>query len=334
MVPMICPITREPLQSVGDGELVAPRSGNRYPVVSGIPILLPDPQERERIVKTNWDAAGGENGGDAGGAGDGGAAASALSFYNKTAHNVDHRRDQDERAVIERALAQVAPAAAGAAVLEIGTGAGRFQGTGGDDRYVALDYGFTALRDYLDPRYQRVCGTAEALPFPDASFGFVFTLDALEHVPRADLAFAEIDRVLGPGGVALVAPAWHCRQYVCDGVLVLPYHELSFAKKLTKATLPIRESAPMRAATMIPPRVLRRFAWIAGGRKPTRLKYRRLRANYERPLCSDSDACSSIDSHEGSLFFASRGYDVLSPGPAASQQILGRHVRLTVRKPA
>ena len=46
-----------------------------------------------------------------------------------------------------------------------------------------------ALRQYIKPQYQRVCATAERLPFPDNSFRFLFTIAALEHVPRADLAF-------------------------------------------------------------------------------------------------------------------------------------------------
>jgi SAM-dependent methyltransferase len=40
----------------------------------------------------------------------------------------------------------------------------------------------------------------EALPHPDASFDLVITQDVLEHVQRPALAFAEIARVLRPGG--------------------------------------------------------------------------------------------------------------------------------------
>jgi phosphoethanolamine N-methyltransferase len=39
------------------------------------------------------------------------------------------------------------------------------------------------------------------LPFPDASFDIVFSKDALLHVPDKDALFAEIFRVLKPGGV-------------------------------------------------------------------------------------------------------------------------------------
>lgn len=43
----------------------------------------------------------------------------------------------------------------------------------------------------------------EKLTFPDASFDVVVTSDVLEHVRRDDLAFAEIRRVLRPGGIFL-----------------------------------------------------------------------------------------------------------------------------------
>ena len=39
------------------------------------------------------------------------------------------------------------------------------------------------------------------LPFTDASFDVVFSKDALLHVPDKDALFAEIFRVLKPGGV-------------------------------------------------------------------------------------------------------------------------------------
>jgi phosphoethanolamine N-methyltransferase len=45
------------------------------------------------------------------------------------------------------------------------------------------------------------------LPFPDASFDVVFSKDALLHVPDKDALFADIFRVLTPGG-AFAASDW------------------------------------------------------------------------------------------------------------------------------
>src|SRR5213075_2114468 len=120
---------------------------------------------------------------------------SRLDFYNATQNNTLHASTHPYRATVEAMAAKVRGLGA---TLEIGSGGGAMQGIG--DEYVALDYGFTALREYIDPKYQRVCGTAEALPFADRSIAFVLTIDALEHVPRVDAAFDEIDRVLKPGG--------------------------------------------------------------------------------------------------------------------------------------
>ena len=51
-------------------------------------------------------------------------------------------------------------------------------------------------------------GPASAIPEPDASFDFVFSNSVLEHIPDLDPVFAEIARVLKPGGTLLfTAPA-------------------------------------------------------------------------------------------------------------------------------
>jgi ubiquinone/menaquinone biosynthesis C-methylase UbiE len=46
---------------------------------------------------------------------------------------------------------------------------------------------------------------AERLPFPDASFDLVFGHAVLHHIPHLELAFAELERVLVPGGTLVFA---------------------------------------------------------------------------------------------------------------------------------
>lgn len=53
----------------------------------------------------------------------------------------------------------------------------------------------------LSDRARFVCGAPGPLPFADGSFDVVFSKDALLHVPDKDALFAEIFRVLKPGGV-------------------------------------------------------------------------------------------------------------------------------------
>ena len=50
--------------------------------------------------------------------------------------------------------------------------------------------------------------SAENLRFPDESFDKVYSFHTIEHIPDAELAFSEMERVLKPGGkLLLVYPA-------------------------------------------------------------------------------------------------------------------------------
>ena len=316
-----CPLHLEPLDRSDPARWRGVAHGEVYPVIDGIPVLLPDRAQRDRIAQTDWSKP--EITSDTGASG-------PIDFYNKATYEEIYARAEQswERADIDRWLG-AAPLKG--PVLEIGSGRGGLQGVGDD--YVALDYSFTALRKHIDPKYQRVCGTADRLPFFDDTFGFVFTVTALEHVPEAGRAFDEVHRVLKPGGVAYLSPAWHCVQWVCDGVRVRPYRELNLRQKWTKLTLPVRRHALAKALTTLPGRVVRRAAWGASGRSPTSFKFKKLRAEYEHFWESDCDACSRLDSHEACLFFQSRGYDVMQPGGGTVRQLLARHQPVVVRKP-
>lgn len=94
-------------------------------------------------------------------------------------------------------------------VLEIGTGTGTML-------HALLDRGCRArgveLRQDLideakrwygaDLPVERVTGTA--LPFPDAAFDVVISLDVFEHIPDSDAHLREVTRVLRPGGSYLL----------------------------------------------------------------------------------------------------------------------------------
>jgi SAM-dependent methyltransferase len=318
-----CPVHRDPLDDSDGSRLVGLRHGEIYPIVNGIPILLPDSADRERIAQTDWDAPE--------------ATTSNVDFYNRSAGLDDYFRPAGPGAadLLKDYLRQCRISGP---TLEIGSGKGGFQGLSARDdagrgQYIALDYSFTALRRFIDPSHPRVCATAERLPFPDASIAFIFTIDALEHVPNADLAFAEIDRVLKPGGITYLHPAWHCTQYNCEGIPVRPCSQLTLRQKFVKLSLPPRRHPLAKALGALPGRSLRRALWALGGRRPSRFRFHRLRADYQHFWAADADACSRLDSHEGCLYFASRRYEVLNPGATTISQLLCRHVPIVVRKP-
>jgi SAM-dependent methyltransferase len=88
--------------------------------------------------------------------------------------------------------------------LEVGCGEGRVARdlAARGHRVTALDASPTLLRAAAehDPAGEYVLGTAEALPFADASFGLVVAYNVLMDVDDMPAAVAEIARVLVGGG--------------------------------------------------------------------------------------------------------------------------------------
>ena len=113
----------------------------------------------------------------------------------------------------------------GMTVLDLGCGEGRhaFEAYRRGARVVAVDWGrhetettkkwlgaIAAAGEAGDgARFEVVRGDVTALPFPDASVERVIASEVLEHVPDDAAAFAEIARVLKPGGrVAVTVPRY------------------------------------------------------------------------------------------------------------------------------
>lgn len=61
----------------------------------------------------------------------------------------------------------------------------------------------------LSSRRADVLGDLCRLPFPDGSFDVVVCFHVLEHVPSDRDAAAQIARVLGQGGTAVIVVPWH-----------------------------------------------------------------------------------------------------------------------------
>lgn len=190
-------------------------------------------------------------------------------------------------------------------ILEVGSGRGYLQDVVQD--YTGLDISETVANRYHKPF---IVASATAMPFPENSFDAIWSIWVLEHIPEPEAALREMRRVLKPGGVLLLAPAWNCSPWAPDGFVVRPYSDFNWRGKLIKASLPVLDfvtsfRSPIRAVRWL------QYKTFGPG---TSLRFHRLRPNYKVYWQADSDAAISIDRHEVALWFRSRGDDCLNCG--------------------
>jgi len=186
--------------------------------------------------------------------------------------------------------------------LEIGSNKGIFQD-------IIEDYTGVDIAEQLSKHYHKKYFTVSGaeLPFSDESFNAIFTYTTHEHIPDIEFALQEIIRVLKPGGVCLFAPAWHTRPWFAQGYQVRPYSELTFKEKIIKISIPTRDFFLIRWPFIFIRRLSRLFQYLFHRKNPFPLKYKKLKANYEKYWQSDSDACNSLDPFDVILWFRSRG---------------------------
>ncbi len=266
--------------------------GKVYPVVRGIPVLKP---EHTESTETWFEA---------------------MYDGRNRHHDLATEYLRGERAFMEQFARER---------LEVGCGTGCFAET--VPGYVGFDYALNSLLAEGFDTPARICGDARWLPFAEASVECVFSFNTLEHVPEVDQAFAEIDRVLRPGGYLVLKPAWHCTRYTTELIPVLPYSELTVRQMCVKALLPVLRSRPYKFMAWIPSRIMRRLTT----RGASSLRWGRLTPYHGEAWTSDADAVASIDCHEGILYYTSRGYRCLSHTTPA-RQILAGHDLVVLQK--
>lgn len=253
----------------------------------------------------------------------------ARTFYERQYRGDKYSAGMDDREEwnsLDRFCEAFQLRASGKRVLEVGSGRGAFQNI--VPSWIGVDLA-TAAGAFA--RKPFLTASATALPFRSNSFDATFSIAVLEHVPNPQRALEEIARVLRPGGVAYLAPAWHCRPWAAAGLHVRPWRELTWMERMEKATIPLRESLAFRALPTAAFRVLRELALQAGGELDFR--YRRLRPNLEFFWCADSDACNSMDPHEMIAWFLSRGFR--SPShPDLLSRLMVRHGPVILQKPS
>lgn len=191
-------------------------------------------------------------------------------------------------------------------VLEVGAGTGELQDLASD--YTGLDISGSARSHFHKPFVE---ASATQMPFPSEEFDAIWTVNALEHIPKPEQALSEMRRVLKDKGLLFLQAAWQCRPWAASGYHVRPYGDLDVRGKLVKMSIPLRESVAFRALYTFPIRLVRWSASVATG-EPTAFRYNRLNPDYEHYWDADSDAVNSMDPYEAILWFTSRGDEVLS----------------------
>jgi SAM-dependent methyltransferase len=135
-------------------------------------------------------------------------------------------------ALVERSMHRFPFPLEGARVLDLGSGPGHFSRAMADAgaSVLAIEQDESSL-----PIAPRGCsaarGDAENLPLRDASFDGVFCSNMLEHTPQPEAVFAEIERIVRPGGWAWVS--WTNWYSPWGGHAITPLHYLGPSRGLT-----------------------------------------------------------------------------------------------------
>lgn len=96
----------------------------------------------------------------------------------------------------------------GRVLLDVGCAKGRYVKalTRAGARVIGIDRTWNLLKaaSASQPDNSFVLSTATRLPFVDASYDGLLCIEVIEHIPQAEHAFAEMARVLKPGGRAII----------------------------------------------------------------------------------------------------------------------------------
>lgn len=199
-------LTRKPVTDA----TVCASYGHAYPIVAGVPVVKP---QAATAADEDWNRRSG---------------IAYQAFYSSRSRQQDLRSDY---LVAERLL--MARLVKGLEIqgpsLEVGCGTGLFADVVPD--FGGLDYTLELRLATRLEGYRRVCGDAHCVPLPSESVGRVFSFNTLEHSPGVDLAFAEMDRALAPGGLLVLKPAWHAARFTTELIHVRSHGELSFRRQ-------------------------------------------------------------------------------------------------------
>ena len=141
-----------------------------------------------------------------------------LGHYGAPARRKDFRAAKADFVLEMARWGGITNLAPGTTLLDVGCG------IGGSSRILAREYGFAVTGITISPQQvdrareltpsdvsaEFIVGDALALPFPEASFDVVWSVEAGPHMPDKALFARELLRVLKPGGILVVAD-WNQR---------------------------------------------------------------------------------------------------------------------------
>jgi SAM-dependent methyltransferase len=193
--PLRCQQSLEPLEQRGDA-LHAPGSGRTYPIHDGIVFMGYDRADQDFMELTMEEER------------------AAQGTSNDVEGDLEYLRTQSGPSAVDalKALDELDLVQPGARTIDIGAG-------GGWETWLLAEAGFDAwMMDFemnsvwigasyehpALPAGRRLVGDATLLPFADGTFDFAWSKEFAHHVPDKDRLWSEMNRVLKPGGIAVV----------------------------------------------------------------------------------------------------------------------------------
>jgi SAM-dependent methyltransferase len=260
--------------------------------------------------------------------------AAYAAYHEKGMFRLDLREPQLE--LVKHYLASL-DIADNARVVEVGCGLGHLNVS--HPNWQGFEYSDSAIalaKKIYGPQLNIVEADGRDLPVESNSVDFLFSFDALEHIPEVERAFDEIMRTIKPNASGYLHPAWNCRSWQVDKLEVRPYSELSPSAKIGKFLIPLRDNVLFRLVCNLPGRIVRELRLMLGD-KAIPLDYRPLEPDialwerYDRN--ADDDAFISMDAHAALTYFVSRGWTTPSH-PTFWKRFSVRSGGILVRKPA
>lgn len=258
---------------------------------------------------------------------------SRVAFYQKqddARYGAGHDTEGEDQRVQELVQQLGIPV-----VLEIGCGLHNLRNL--HPGWIGLDISLYALHRL--GKGHRICADwGVGLPLRSGSVPFVVSIFTLEHVPDPERAIEELDRVLAPGGLAYLKPAFNVPPWRADGLEYLDPATLDRRRRWAQRSLVVRRQPIWRFATRLLWTRLAdelRLAWARRLGNALNLRWQALTPYSGEFIGPDSDAVCMVDKAALAVWFRSRGYAVVEGCGAttALERLLTRHSALIVRKP-